>query len=94
MHPLVFVQCFLSEDSAARVADLRPQHLRYITQWEFSIQFGGVVESAGGIEQICYFLKNASLGEAEEFVKADPYYPCYAQVRVSPFIQKIPRQQT
>jgi len=83
--------CYFKTEAEAERMSLKEQHQRYIGQNSSRIVFGGLVpemaESAGGV---CIFIRAQNPSEVSSFLRKDPYYPLYRQVRIEAFIQRIP----
>jgi uncharacterized protein YciI len=91
MGHLIFAQCHVKPASLPLLEVRREAHLAYIRESLERLEYGGIVQAPDGpYEQICYFIKTASVAEAAALVEADPYFCLYSKVEYLPFQRKIP----
>lgn len=73
------------------MGSLRPQHRTYIRSHLEKIAFGGLShDEESDSTAVCICLNVESESEASDFIKKDPYFEVYTQVRIERFKQMIP----
>ncbi|GIV34468.1 MAG: hypothetical protein KatS3mg031_2003 [Chitinophagales bacterium] len=90
---MYFIQCYLPPEKSDTIEQLRSKHRQYIATRLSIIKYGGIViDERGAMERICYFLQVSAQEEAENFLRADPYFPCYNNIEIRKFVQRIPQE--